>query len=142
MRRSLMSISFVAFTAACGDSVSPSIRIPAYLGRPFNTIEAPDTARVGVPFAITAFAAGSSKIECNQPDGATVTPMAHVSRVEIFVRVPSVSLQCPDDIRYYPIETTVVFSAVGPGIIRVVGARASGVGAAPDSMEQHLVVIP
>lgn len=127
---------------ACQHVSEPTIRRPAWLGAPPRALEAPDTVRVGVPFAVTAYAAGSGSIHCNRPDGARITPGVRVARVEIFVRVDRGNLICTSDLRYYPIPVSLTFPTAGTSTIWVIGSSSSDVTYAPDSIARTVVVKP
>lgn len=127
---------------ACQNVAEPTIRRPAWLGAPPRAIQAPDTVRVGVPFAVTAYAAGSGTINCNRPDGAIVSAGVRATRVEIFVRVDRAIMVCTADLRYYPIPVSLTFPTAGISTIRVIGSSSSGAPFVPDSIARTVVVIP
>ena len=140
--RTALLVALSILLASCDSSTEPFVRRRAWLGAPSGGILAPDTARVGTPFTVTAFAAGSGTRDCNEPDGADVSHSAGMARVEIFVRVKRGRLICTDDLQYYPIAVSLTFAAPGVSVIRVIGTAGSGANAPLDSLERTVVVIP
>lgn len=125
---------------ACENSAEPTLRQRGWLAANYSSVQAPDTVRAGVPFVATVFVAGSGSIDCNRPDGASVTQVDRLARVEVFVRVSRGNIACTDDLKLYPVSVTITFPTAGQSTIRAVGLSCCGANAPLDSLERQVIV--
>jgi hypothetical protein len=137
-----MVFSFVLLIA-CHNTTEPTVRRLADLGaKRDQRIDAPDTVRANTPFAATVYFVGSTSVECNTPDGTSVSNDGRLARVQVFMRVPNRGYTCPSDFKLYPQTTMIQFSLPGISVLRLVGGHdPSGLGAR-DSVDRTIVVLP
>jgi hypothetical protein len=130
----------------CGSLTESTVRDIGWIGYARDRrIDAPDTARVGVPFTATVYSWGSrSTPSCNQPDGAEVSISGMLARMRTYVRIPTGNYTCAADLGSFPQTLTLKFSAAGIATLRHVGLaqQYGSVSTALDSLERTVVVLP
>ena len=102
-----------------------------------RALAAPDTVAAGAPFVVTVTTFGSSS--CTRADGAEVEVRGLVAEVVPYDREATGARVCTDDLRPFPRDVTVRFSAPGQATVRALG-RGLGGGAAV--VEARVVVRP
>ena len=111
------------------------IDVRGEMGYRYTVVQAPASARAGVPFQVEVVTFGSSG--CTREDGAEVSVaglVAEVTPYDIF----SLGVPCTPDIHSFPRAATVRFSSAGSATIRVIGRTGDG----PVRYEVPITVTP
>ena len=138
-RLSGLWLATCAFLAACdGDATSPSYSLDLAeitIDAPSRSLAVPDSAFVGEPFRITAFATNRG---CESPGGLSVTTTGSRVRIVGAVQVASgTALRC-QDIARWPQTATATPTVEGPLTIVLVGRARDRT----DSVSRVVRVVP
>ncbi|HUR94092.1 MAG TPA: hypothetical protein VMY76_05885 [Gemmatimonadales bacterium] len=136
----------VGLVMSCGSPTEPTTRLV------FGTIDksrssapvlvAAGQPRVGRAFSVTVNTVGSSS--CTTAVGGEVMVTDDLARIVPYDRVPAPGHDtlCTDDFVIHPRDFLLVFHAIGPARVRVVGFTAASAASRLDSLEVQLTVEP